>query len=209
MTGAIKFALRRNIAALLIIATSAWLGLSAAAVAQGERQPDSRSNTKPRPAAGVPATVAADKYAFELPYINGKGKLSFAELADSGKPFLVFFWRTDCPLCHMQMPYVQQLQRLIEDGKADLRIVSICVDDTTGDALGFIEEKGLTFEVLHDGHGRRMEDKYHPQDIGLPLTYAFKKGGEYVDYLTGFRSGYAKAVLQLLDIPLPDELKKK
>jgi thiol-disulfide isomerase/thioredoxin len=207
MTGAIMIGPRPNIAALLCITCLAWLGLSAAASAQGG-QPEPRGNTKPRPAAGAPS-AAADKYAFELPNIDGKGKLAFADLVDCGKPFLIFFWRTDCPLCHMQMPYVQQLQRLIEDGKVDLRIVSICVDDTTGDALAFIEDKGLTFEVLHDGHGRRMEAKYHLQDIGLPLTYAFKKGGEFVDYLTGFRSGYAKNALQLLDLPLPDELKKK
>lgn len=207
MTTANRFALRPGMAALMCLAGLCWLLLSAAALAQGG-QPVARGNTKPRPAAGAQST-AADKYAFELPHIDGKGKLSFADLAECGKPFLVFFWRTDCPLCHMQMPYVQQLQRLIEDGKVDLRIVSVCVDDTTDEALQFIEEKGLTFEVLQDGHGRRMESKYHLQDIGLPLTYAFKPGGEFVDYLTGFRSGYAKNVLQLLDLPLPDELKKK
>ncbi len=62
--------------------------------------------------------------------------------------------------------------------------------------------------VLFDGHGRRTDGKYHAKEIGLPLTYAFKQDGVYVDYLTGFRSGYAKSVLQLLDLPLPAELKK-
>ncbi len=44
----------------------------------------------------------------------------------------------------MQMPYVQQLQRLIEDGKVDMRLVSICLDDSPREALPFIEEKELT-----------------------------------------------------------------
>lgn len=191
-------------AALISVAAFAF----GAVVHAQERQPDSRSKLK-HPAQQEQGGSNLDDYAFKLPTIDGASDLSFADLAASGEPFAIFFWRTDCPLCHMQMPYAQQLQRLIEEGSVKLRLVSICLDDNARDALPFIEEKELTFTVLHDGHGRRTESRYHAKDIGLPLTYAFKKDGEFVDYLSGFRAGYAKAVLQLLDIPLPEELQKR
>lgn len=195
------------LAALACAALGLWLMAGGAALAQ-DKSGSPRSQAPGRSAPGAQAGEAADEYAFELQYINGKDKLTFQDLKESGLPFAIFFWRTDCPLCHMQMPYVQQLQRLIEEGKTELRLVSVCLDDTPRDALPFIEEKALTFEVLFDGHGRRTDANYHAKELGLPLTYAFKKDGKYVDYLTGFRSGYAKSVLQLLDLPLPAELKK-
>jgi thiol-disulfide isomerase/thioredoxin len=194
--------------AVLCVVLITGIGFAGSALAQ-QHQPGSRTQGKNPPPSGLEAAAKADEHDFKLPYIDGKGDLSFSELADSGQPFVVFFWRTDCPLCHMQMPYVQQLQRLIEEQAVDLRLVSICLDDTARDALPLIEEKELTFTVLHDGHGRRTENNYHAKDIGLPLTYVFKTDGKYVDYLSGFRAGYAKAVLQMLDIPLPAELKKR
>ena len=55
------------------------------------------------------------KYDFELPYVGKPGKLSFKELADSGKPFVVFIWLTDCELCHLQLPYVDLINASLEE----------------------------------------------------------------------------------------------
>jgi peroxiredoxin len=144
-----------------------------------------------------------EKYAFELPYATQDGELKFEELAKGGKPFVIFFWLSDCPVCHLQMPYVQQLQNLIENGTVDLRLVAISIDDDDRECTKFIEDKDLTFEVLLDRHARHTNDEYKVEDLGTPLTYVFDKDGEFVDYLTGFRNSFAKSVLKLLDIQFP------
>jgi thiol-disulfide isomerase/thioredoxin len=191
----------------LALGTALILLLAAAAEAQ-ERDASSRAGAS-RSAGQNQDNPQWKAYAFELPNVSGKGKLSFADLARGGKPFVLFFWRTDCPLCHMQIPYVQQLQRLIDEGKADLRLVTVNLDDRPEDCQDYIEEKGLSFSVLYDGHARRTNAEYEIKDLGVPLTYIFADGGEFKEHITGFRSELSKSVLKALDLPLPDEVKEK
>ena len=50
---------------------------------------------------------AWEQYAFTLDGISFDGELSFVDLARDEIPFVIFFWITDCPLCHLQLPQVQ------------------------------------------------------------------------------------------------------
>jgi thiol-disulfide isomerase/thioredoxin len=146
-----------------------------------------------------------DKYGFELDYADGSGKLSFKDLAESGHPFILVWWLSDCPVCHMQLPYVQQLQKQITENKLDLRIVSICIDDDTKSCLQYVKEKGITFDVLTDPHARRTDSKYRVKDFGTPTTYIFKPGGQFMEYLTGFKQQYSRAIYSQLGITPPAE----
>jgi len=148
----------------------------------------------------VPDDPAWDKYAFELPYVSGEGKLSFHELARSGQPFVLYWWLTDCPMCHLQMPYVQQLYNQSAERELGIRVVSICIDSDKQDCLPYIEEKKLKFEVLFDGHSRRTDEKFMVRDQGTPLTYVFAAGGVPAGKLSGYTSTYAKEVMELLQI---------
>jgi thiol-disulfide isomerase/thioredoxin len=141
-----------------------------------------------------------EKYAFDLPYADKDGSLSFDELCDSGKPFILVWWLSECPVCHMQMPYVQKLQGMIEEGKADMRIVSINIDFDTDECLEFCEERGISFEVLHDARGRRTDQGYRIDDMGTPATYIFKPGGELVDRISGWTGSYPEKILKMLDL---------
>lgn len=160
--------------------------------------------------AGLPGKDAkpAD-YSFNLATADGADELSFQELADSNKPFILVWWLADCPVCHLQMPYVQQLQKLSEDGEADLRIVSINVDASCSDCLKYAKDRGLSFEILSDPRARATDKLFRVKELGTPLTFVFKPGGELVDYLTGFKSGYAKAVLTMLGQKIPESLSGK
>jgi cytochrome oxidase Cu insertion factor (SCO1/SenC/PrrC family) len=146
-----------------------------------------------------------DKYGFELNYADGSGKVSFKDLAESGHPFILVWWLSDCPVCHMQLPYVQQLQKQITDNKLDLRIVSICIDDDTKDCLKYVKDKGITFDVLTDPHARATDSKYRVKDFGTPVTYVFKAGGVFAQSLSGFKQQYSRAVLSQLGITLADK----
>jgi len=49
-----------------------------------------------------------------------------------------------------------------------VRVVSICVDDASDDCLKYVKDKGITFDVLFDGHARKTDAKYHVEDLGTP-----------------------------------------
>jgi thiol-disulfide isomerase/thioredoxin len=144
-----------------------------------------------------------DKYDWELNYADGSGKLSFKDLAESGHPFVLVWWLSDCPVCHMQMPYVQKLQKEIEDNKLDVRIVSICIDQNSDDCLKYVREKGISFDVLLDPRGRRTDQKYRVKDMGTPVTYVFNKGGALEGSMSGFKQQYSRAVFTELGITVP------
>ena len=183
-----------------VIATLALAGLSLPAYAQ-------RDSGVARSRSSAVSQEKPSKYDFELPYVGKQGKLSFKELAESDKPFVVFIWLTDCELCHLQLPYVEQLQKVSDENSLGVRVVSICLDGEEETALEYMEDKGLSFDVLLDPRGRHVDTEYHVKDLGTPLAYVFKPGGEYVDYLSGYRSGFTKAVLKLLGIQPPAKAK--
>lgn len=185
---------------LAALAGLALLGLAAPARAQHDSGVvSSRSSAV--------AQEKGSKYDFDLPYIGKTGKLSFADLAASGKPFVLFIWLSDCELCHLQLPFVEQLQKISSENKLGVRVVSICLDDEQKTALDYMDDKGLSFDVLSDPRGRHIDTEYHVKDLGTPLAYVFKPGGEFVDYLSGYRSGFTKAVLKLLEIQPPAKAK--
>ncbi len=144
-------------------------------------------------------------YDFSLPYLEGEGTLSFKELAESDKPFVLIWWLSECPVCHLQLPYVQKLEKLVEDGKADVRIISINIDQGEDECRAYVKEKGVSFEVLHDDRCRRTDSQFRVQEMGTPVTYVFKPGGELVDYMSGWTSEFPSKVLKMLDLPVPDE----
>jgi cytochrome oxidase Cu insertion factor (SCO1/SenC/PrrC family) len=151
----------------------------------------------------APSNPAWEEYAFDLPYADDSGRLTFEELAKSGQPFILVWWLTDCPLCNLELPYVEQLKKQSDEYGLGVRVISICVDDDKDTCLDYMQEKGMTFEVLFDQHARRTDDSYSVSDLGTPLTYVFDSNGEFVDYLTGFRSEYAKSIYKMLGITPP------
>jgi len=91
-----------------------------------------------------------------------------------GSVVLVNLWATWCAPCKAETPY---LQSLWEEHAADgLRIVGISMD--TRDAADlvnrFVEEFGVTYDILHDGQMRGM-DMY--QVLGLPATFLLDRDG--------------------------------
>ena len=145
------------------------------------------------------------QYAFTLDRLSAEGELSFVDLARDEVPFVIFFWITECPLCHLQLPLVQQLQDTIDQYSLDLRVVAINLDPVDKDARQFYEEKGATFELLFDSRARYTDEAYHLNELGCPLTYVFDSNGELVDYLTGYRAQLETAVLRMLEIEIPGQ----
>jgi thiol-disulfide isomerase/thioredoxin len=145
------------------------------------------------------------KYAFSLKTADGGGNVSFEDLARSGRPFVLVWWLSDCPVCHMQMPYVQQLARLGDDKSVDVKVVGINIDDTDRGCNDYIREKKLNFNNLRDPHGRGTDGHYGIRDEGTPMTYVFKAGGDFAGKLSGYTKNYPSKVLGMLGIKMPDQ----
>lgn len=168
-------------------------------------EPQSDAEKEAQRLAGLSETDLVDKpewekYAFNLPYADGSGYLRFTDLARSGKPFILVWWVSDCSACHLQLPYVQQLERMVERGEQDVWVVSVNIDGEDAPCLRYMKDKKISFSVLRDPRARRTDGFYKVRDLGTPVTYVFKPGGQYVDRLSGFTKGYPDKVLGMLDL---------
>lgn len=147
---------------------------------------------------------AWEKYAFDLPFADNTGRLSFSDLARSNEPFVLFWWLSDCPMCHLQLPYVEHLQNQIDEHGLELSLVTICIDSNKRHSLEFIKEKKISFPVLIDERARRTKANYDLSH-GTPITYIFGKRGVLIDTFHGFQSSFGETVLTTLNIELPTE----
>jgi hypothetical protein len=174
---------------------------SAVANPQPDAATSDSQNTAERPA--VADKPSWDKYSFSLPLVEGEGNLRFVDLARSGRPFVLVWWLSDCPVCNMQMPYVQQLARLGETKDVDVWVVGINIDTDDDDCNRYVRNKKLAFDNLWDPRGRRTDSHYNVRDEGTPMTYVFKAGGDYAGKLSGYTKNYPDRVLGLLGIEKP------
>ena len=103
-------------------------------------------------------------------------------LADyRGEVVLLNLWATWCGPCRWEMPSMERLYQ--ELGPAGLRIVAVSVDQVSGDqVMEFVNELGLTFDILHDRSGQ-IEIDY--QATGLPETVIIDRQGVIVHKAIG------------------------
>lgn len=100
-----------------------------------------------------------------------------------GRVILLNIWATGCPPCREEMPSMQALAETITD--EDFEIVAVSVDAgeegavgwggfAGGDVPAFVEEFGLTFDVLRDAEGTIAETY---QATGLPESFLIGRDG--------------------------------
>jgi cytochrome c biogenesis protein CcmG, thiol:disulfide interchange protein DsbE len=91
-----------------------------------------------------------------------------------GEVVVINLWATWCIPCITEMP---SIQRLYDRFRArGLKVVGIAVDDPPfADRVAtFVRERGVTFEILHEGSGK-VELDY--QTRGIPATYVVGRDG--------------------------------
>ena len=127
----------------------------------------------------VGAHIGAEAPAFAaLDVISGE----ILDLADlEGNVVLVNIWATWCGPCESEMPSMERVyQRLASQG---LSIVAVSIDqESTYKVRRWIEDRGITFTVLHDRDGI-IEERF--QTIGVPETFVIDRQGVVVERVTG------------------------
>jgi cytochrome c biogenesis protein CcmG/thiol:disulfide interchange protein DsbE len=98
-----------------------------------------------------------------------------------GEVVLLNLWATWCPPCAQEMP---SIERLYQDlGPQGLRIVAVSIDQLDSkDVRTWIDQRGLTFTVLHDQTGR-IQQAY--QTTGMPESFVVDREGVIVKKVIG------------------------
>ena len=88
-----------------------------------------------------------------LPRLGAEGE---GQLADyRGKWVLVNFWASWCNPCRTESPTIERFATKHRD---NLVVVGINTEDLSEDALAFVDEFDLSWEMLRDGDGSRKDD---------------------------------------------------
>jgi peroxiredoxin len=98
-----------------------------------------------------------------------------------GDVMLLNLWATWCAPCEVEMPSMQRLHDLL--GPSGLKIVAVSVDTQESALVArWAEERGLTFDVLHDRNGAIMTDY---QATGWPESFIIDRDGVIVRKIWG------------------------
>ena len=98
-----------------------------------------------------------------------------------GKVLLLNVWATWCHPCRLEMPSMERLHRRFAD--TDFRVVAVSIDrDGAPVVQAFVDELGLTFDVLHD-RAANIERLYHT--TGVPESFVIDRHGVIVQRIIG------------------------
>ncbi|MEJ7758475.1 MAG: TlpA disulfide reductase family protein [Gemmatimonadaceae bacterium] len=91
-----------------------------------------------------------------------------------GQVVMLNVWATWCGPCRIEMPSMELLHKAY--GDKGLRIVAVSIDDPGTEQLvrDFVEQYGLTFEILHDP-AKAISRQY--QTTGYPETVILGRDG--------------------------------
>ncbi len=98
-----------------------------------------------------------------------------------GEVVLLNIWATWCVPCETEMPSIQRLHD--EMGPEGLKVIAVSVDQVgSDDVRAWVEERGLTFPIMHDQSGR-IQRTY--QTTGVPETFVIDRHGVIIRRVIG------------------------
>ena len=99
-----------------------------------------------------------------------------------GHPVLINLWTSWCPPCKAEMPALERVYREYKDDGLVILAVNSTSQDNAADAIGFIQDLGLTFTILFDNDGS-VSKQYHLQ--ALPTSIFMNREGIIQEIVVG------------------------
>jgi len=126
----------------------------------------------------------------ELASLSSEGRFDAVRSRSfAGRTVLVDFWASWCPTCEHAFPFLNELAR--DYHARGLEVIAVNLDADPGDALAFLADRPVEFEIAHDPTGRC------PRAfglVGMPTTYLIDANGLVRAVTRGFRAGEAKGL---------------
>ena len=116
---------------------------------------------------------------FSLSTIEGE-TITLSDLRS--QPVLINLWTSWCPPCKAEMPALEHVYRDYKDDGLVILAVNSTNQDNTADAIGFVQDLGLTFTVLLDQDGS-VSKQYHLQ--ALPTSIFINREGVIQEIVVG------------------------
>ena len=200
---ALKEALRR-LNPLVIAALAALTASACAILIIGSFQQDTNKNdvilTQPgvyqEPSIGTNAPVVGKqlKHA-EVLDLNDES-LNTSTLFTDGKPALINYWYSNCQPCKREMP---ALQAAFEDFGDQVNFVGINTQDSQEIATSFVQDIGVTYEILRDPNG---ESVVANGVSTFPTTFFVNAAGTIIKQISGeLTADDISAALKELGLP--------
>jgi len=123
---------------------------------------------------------------------------SFSLSEHRGKVIVINFWASWCGPCRAEAPALQQVWEAYQD-RGDVVLLGVDYVDNTQDALGYIDEFGITYPNGPD-LGTRISDAYHIQ--GVPETFVVGKDGNIFRFI--YAGVTARDLANIIDAALAE-----
>jgi peroxiredoxin len=156
--------MRREVSLILGIVVGIGIGLLIMGILRADDAPTISDSTDETGSASSEITLGVDSPApnFELVSLSGEQ----VQLEDfQGQVVLLNFWATWCGPCRLEMPAFQERSETFAE---DLKVVAVNFDEPQADVQAFVDELGLTFEILLDP-GAEIQRLYLVR--GYPTSY--------------------------------------
>jgi cytochrome c biogenesis protein CcmG/thiol:disulfide interchange protein DsbE len=125
---------------------------------------------RPAPEDGA---VEGRQISFELPRLDGSGSVASADLR--GTPVVLNFWASWCAPCTREMPMFERVHKRVGN---DIAIIGVDVRDVPQEAKDFVEEYGITYEIVRDPDADfAAQIGIDPLHDPLPQTFFLDAGG--------------------------------
>jgi cytochrome c biogenesis protein CcmG/thiol:disulfide interchange protein DsbE len=117
--------------------------------------------------------------AFSLPEPDG-GQVDLASYA--GRPVLLVFWTTSCPICQRELPMLNQMEP--EFRSRGISVLTICLGGEE-EARSYLDSKRIGLRSVYDERGR-VGHAYHVS--GVPGLVLIGKDGKVKRSTAGWTS---------------------
>lgn len=115
------------------------------------------------------ATVGGEAPDFTLPDLDGES----VSLSDfSGRPLLINFWKTNCPPCRHEMPYLEEVYAAQKD--TELVMLTINIGESPATISDFLQNNDLSLPVIIDTDAAVARTYALP---GIPTTFFIDRDG--------------------------------